>query len=472
MKRVVLVAILLSFVVVCGALAEDYVIPEGTLVIEKEAFAGTGFRYDDEDDGGRNSIWYTIRLPEGIQRIEERAFADSGIWLINLPDSLEYIAPDAFDGCEDVCATVSLGSYAQEYCASEDINYEVALPEDTTVIGAGQYAGTTFTSLVLPEGITRIESRAFADSAIQSINFPDSLEYIAPDAFEGVKVFAEDDDEEVEVLFCPKVYPDSVGETYCIESNLPYLTLEEPDLYIVEREFNPITSLVMAPGQTRDGYKGGRGLVLYQWEFGRNGAEYDAVNSYRIDSIEVSASASSYITAGRSEELSSDEFVRIACSDDVPLGGGLYEKLILPSALTVRYTYRGQSLSRSVDILICGQSTMTEFEDYDEEAVVGVPEIYIVKAWTADEDGARLEEIAAFTPHWAVNGVPVDEDGCVFIDGEQIARFEFSDGGTKATVTWLVETEDDSYQLTCADDNAISGNIATMYVEVMPGEAP
>lgn len=460
MKRAIWLLIgLLVLVAASGAVAENYVVPEGTLVIEAEAFAGTGLRpaYYGEDEDGMEPIWYSVRLPEGIRRIEARAFANSGLWEINLPDSLEYIAPDAFDGCEDVRATVNLGSYAQSYCEANDaIRYDANLPADTTVIGKEQYAGIAIKNLVLPEGVTRIESRAFADGAFTTLNLPDSLTYIAPDAFDGVKAY----NDSGEPLIALEVFPDSLGAAYCKEHGLPSLTKLEPNVYIVEREFNPLTSLMITPGLTRDGYTG---LVLYQWSIAD---DYDGVDGYKVDSVEVSAEAAPYITAGRSQERTDDCYIRIACSDDVaPLGDGIYDKMTLPGALTVSYTYRGQSLSRTVDIVICNKLTRTSFKEEDWDAVVGVPVTYTVEAWTSDEYGQELERIESFTPHWAVNGVPVTDDGEVSIDGRQIARFEFGEGGYTATVTWLVANED-GYELTCADDNGGSAYTATMYPEV------
>ena len=41
-------------------------------------------------------------MPEGILEIGKRAFADSGLKEINLPDSLVTIADDAFSGKEEV----------------------------------------------------------------------------------------------------------------------------------------------------------------------------------------------------------------------------------------------------------------------------------------------------------------------------------------------------------------------------------
>lgn len=70
------------------ALAGTLTIPAGTTVIEEEAFYGDASL--DE-----------VILPEGLERIESRAFAGSSVTLLNLPSTLEYIAEDAFEGCEN-----------------------------------------------------------------------------------------------------------------------------------------------------------------------------------------------------------------------------------------------------------------------------------------------------------------------------------------------------------------------------------
>ncbi len=70
------------------ALGGALTIPAGTTVIEEEAFCG-----DTSLD--------EVVLPEGLQRIESRAFAGSSVALLNLPSTLEYIAEDAFEDCEN-----------------------------------------------------------------------------------------------------------------------------------------------------------------------------------------------------------------------------------------------------------------------------------------------------------------------------------------------------------------------------------
>lgn len=84
-----------------------------------------------------------LRLPEALQRIEDeaffndssicdvilsssvisigaRAFANSSIRHINLPDSIEFIADDAFDGCTLEYAKAE-GEYCRKWCEEHHI---------------------------------------------------------------------------------------------------------------------------------------------------------------------------------------------------------------------------------------------------------------------------------------------------------------------------------------------------------------
>lgn len=87
-------------------------LPASLKVIGEEAFAGA-------------SIVKAI-LPENASRIEARAFADCTLLEeANLPASLEYIAPDAFEGCEKVVVWVDEGSYAFDWCIENNIQFEL-----------------------------------------------------------------------------------------------------------------------------------------------------------------------------------------------------------------------------------------------------------------------------------------------------------------------------------------------------------
>lgn len=93
----------------CPALAQSVAIPADAKRIGESAFEG-----DTSLD--------EVVLPEGIERIEARAFADSSLNAINLPRSLEFIAEDAFQGA-DVTAAVYGDSYAYAYVTDNGISY-------------------------------------------------------------------------------------------------------------------------------------------------------------------------------------------------------------------------------------------------------------------------------------------------------------------------------------------------------------
>ena len=83
-----------------GALAEELVLPGALRIIEAQAFEGwTGAE--------------RVVLPEGIEEIGSRAFADSSVKEINLPGTLSRIADDAFEGAalETVTAEQNTDAY-------------------------------------------------------------------------------------------------------------------------------------------------------------------------------------------------------------------------------------------------------------------------------------------------------------------------------------------------------------------------
>lgn len=59
-----------------------------------------------------------VLVPEGVSEIQSKAFANSTLKKITLPESITFIAEDAFEGCGDITVMVnsiernSLRSYA------------------------------------------------------------------------------------------------------------------------------------------------------------------------------------------------------------------------------------------------------------------------------------------------------------------------------------------------------------------------
>lgn len=98
-----ILSVLLASVMLAGplsaALADTLALPSQLKVIEESAF---------ESDRSLDRV----QLPEGVEEIGERAFADSSLTGINLPDSLTWIADSAFDGTQGVSFSANPVSYA------------------------------------------------------------------------------------------------------------------------------------------------------------------------------------------------------------------------------------------------------------------------------------------------------------------------------------------------------------------------
>ncbi|MBE6002034.1 MAG: hypothetical protein E7239_11780, partial [Sarcina sp.] len=66
----------------------------------------------------------TLDIPFGTTRILAKAFAKSGLEKIYLPDTVTFIADDAFDGLPDVIFYAPVGSYAEQYALEKDYQCE------------------------------------------------------------------------------------------------------------------------------------------------------------------------------------------------------------------------------------------------------------------------------------------------------------------------------------------------------------
>ncbi len=84
-------------------------LPASTFYVDDEAFVG-------------NSTIQSVVAPDGLQVIGTRAFADcANLKCITLPDSVSYIAEDAFENTPDVVIFASVGSYAWQWAEEQDI---------------------------------------------------------------------------------------------------------------------------------------------------------------------------------------------------------------------------------------------------------------------------------------------------------------------------------------------------------------
>lgn len=105
-KRGLLLALALALVLAFGMAAADTLqLPDELEIIEAESFYG--------DQSVTSAV-----LGNRVKEIREKAFANSGIQQINLPDSLTYIADDALPGPGQLQVTATEGTYAYGWAAA------------------------------------------------------------------------------------------------------------------------------------------------------------------------------------------------------------------------------------------------------------------------------------------------------------------------------------------------------------------
>ena len=127
-KVLFLIVLLLGLSAFACAVSEALIeLTENTRIIEAEAFYGIP------------SIKRVV-LPEGVREIGARAFAQSGLVEINLPDSLVFIDDTAFEGCGPLVVTANKGSAAYEWAVQHGY-----IPRATASTSIDLCVGETYT---------------------------------------------------------------------------------------------------------------------------------------------------------------------------------------------------------------------------------------------------------------------------------------------------------------------------------------
>ena len=104
-KALAYILVLMLLFADLGAIAEGLTLklPAALKTVGEEAFYG-------------NTSLGKVVVPDGTDRIEARAFAYSSVSEVELPDTLTYIADDAFENCGDIAFSVPESCYAYEWC--------------------------------------------------------------------------------------------------------------------------------------------------------------------------------------------------------------------------------------------------------------------------------------------------------------------------------------------------------------------
>ena len=177
--------LLLILVLLMGAgLAEEDVLtlPDGLTVVEAEAFM------NDASLGA-------VVVPEGALEIGARAFANSSVTEITLPESLTFIAGDAFSGCEGVLFRVPEDSYAHRWAEEMGLNPSIILPYTYKLYADGDAALTKYLGsdarIVIPEFIdghpvTEVGAYCFQNNeTITHVTLHGKIEAVNYGSFDG-----------------------------------------------------------------------------------------------------------------------------------------------------------------------------------------------------------------------------------------------------------------------------------------------
>jgi len=170
-----------------AVLAEEVVkiltLPAALQIIEEEAFYG-------------NTSIEKVIVPDGTTEIRSRAFADSSLTEIELPDTLTSIADDAFDNCSDFAVIAEEGSYAYEWAVEKGyISEQISTPAEyfmTEIMDDGTLSITGYTGedtdVIIPDeidgiSVKKIGEYAFECDELTSVVIPASVTNIGNRAF-------------------------------------------------------------------------------------------------------------------------------------------------------------------------------------------------------------------------------------------------------------------------------------------------
>lgn len=107
------------------------------------------------------------RIPDGVEKIRDFAFANTLITSVTIPDTVHSIGEGAFFECPNI--------------------ESIVIPSSVTVISESTFMSCeNLREVILPEGLTRIERLAFwYCKSLESLHLPQSLLYIGSGAFRG-----------------------------------------------------------------------------------------------------------------------------------------------------------------------------------------------------------------------------------------------------------------------------------------------
>lgn len=128
-----------------------------------------------------------ITLPDSITSIEKNTFLNcTTLYLGILPDRVESIGDSAFSGCRGlelrITSSSSLMSIGEKAFMDSHV-VEISIPDGITSIGDATFKGCSLGRISIPNSVTRIGKEAFSGCSLKTVSIPDSVTDIGIDAF-------------------------------------------------------------------------------------------------------------------------------------------------------------------------------------------------------------------------------------------------------------------------------------------------
>lgn len=159
----------------------DIILRDGATRIPKEFF---------DNYGSAPYIYKSIRIPDGVETIEEYAFYgayfDSGI---ELPDSVKVIKDNGMRGCRFAGKLPSKLEYIGDYAFAEYYGESVTIPGSVKFFDEFAFYNSNLKSVVIEPGVTEIPGGTFAaynskvTGVLEKIEIPNTVTKIGASAF-------------------------------------------------------------------------------------------------------------------------------------------------------------------------------------------------------------------------------------------------------------------------------------------------
>lgn len=217
-----------------AAVEEEVPESDGNMVNENQemgAFSNDADVFPDES--GEETELPNVQQPEELfPEEDQQGSGDADIFIDEPKDSI-----DEEPEIEDIDIFTASEETEPEILSAENFQYKLSGVEITIVGYLGNDEIVEIPEKIGEYAVTGIGEKAFSGSSIKEVKLPKGLKYIGTEAFSGCAVLTKVElPAEVEVIgenafaACPQLvlycYPETYGQKYASEENLPYKLVE------------------------------------------------------------------------------------------------------------------------------------------------------------------------------------------------------------------------------------------------------